>query len=172
VNAQCRANGVCVDNGLADEGTFCAPRCAGAQDCSPDYECGAVNGAEGTYCLPESLTCIDRCANVRCEEGVTCSPQTGECINACQTQGDCPGNNHCNYQLGCQPSGRGNIASGAACESDAQCAQGLVCGNGLAGQVCSRPCDSEMDCPAGGIFPAFCAPDSMGGRNVCLAFGI
>lgn len=68
-----------------------------AQSCDPDAEspcpggflCAAIDQTGTVHqCVPEELTCADRCADVDCADGEVCDPWTGECaepLGVCDT---------------------------------------------------------------------------------------
>ncbi|QDG50066.1 hypothetical protein FIV42_04740 [Persicimonas caeni] len=60
-----------------------------AQSCDPDAEtpcpggflCASIDQTGTVYqCVPEELTCEDRCSEADCADGEVCDPWTGECI--------------------------------------------------------------------------------------------
>jgi hypothetical protein len=170
VDAECGGDGACLRNQI-DE-TFCAPACQVAADCDAGYDCANVQGADTPLCVPTAGTCVERCAGVRCGNGEACNPLTGACVAACMAQADCPRNQYCDRAEGCQPTGSGDLAMGAQCDSDDQCAAGLVCADvsGLIpGLSCATPCDVDNDCAFPIPIPGLgCSQDATHpSRSVC-----
>ncbi len=168
-DVQCTAEGTdaCLVNLRAENDYFCSKPCGDAQPCPAGYECLPVDNAGTSYCIHERLTCVDRCAGVRCPAGQTCDVFTGACRQpGCQTNDDCPLAEWCGrVDQACHPTGQGNTAVGGECQRDAECARGSLCGE--LGR-CAVPCDNEMDC--GGLFP-FCLPaQNDPNRQTCISF--
>ncbi len=67
---------------LGDTGeSVCAQDCSEDQtSCPEDYFCANIGQDTGVFqCVPEILTCIDRCGDVNCGDDETCDPITGQC---------------------------------------------------------------------------------------------
>ena len=147
---------------------FCAAPCRDEGDCDRDYSCVELVGDQNLrYCAPDSNTCVDRCAGVRCPAGEVCDPVSGACgPPPCALNTDCPAGNYCHRGTSsCEPTGRGRTAVGGACGADADCVQGALCMTGFG--VCARVCDDQPDCPAN----QFCLPEIFDqGRLVCASF--
>lgn len=89
---QCgEASDLCVDlpDGTSRCARACDPEGEGAE-CPDGYQCGEISRDGDTIgqCLPDNLTCEDRCEGVSCGTGETCDPLTGECtgrLDLCDT---------------------------------------------------------------------------------------
>ncbi|MCA9541041.1 MAG: thrombospondin type 3 repeat-containing protein, partial [Myxococcales bacterium] len=135
----CPGQGECLRN--ANDELFCATPCE--LGCPAMFFCVDVddgNGGSVSFCVPESLTCEDRCTGVRCAANETCNPFDGQCLPNNQPYcGECVFNEQC-------------------AEADALCV--VVQG---APAFCSHPCGAG--CPAGhdcvdinGFDVQYCAP--------------
>lgn len=83
----CDEGGLCVT--LFDDESVCGSACESAEDCPESYICAVVDEeTEATQCIPEELTCVDRCSDVSCGTNERCDPLTGECarpLRLCET---------------------------------------------------------------------------------------
>jgi hypothetical protein len=170
-SVQCTADGTSACLRLEETGeTFCTSRCQ--QECAGGYDCVRVEDLNGSFCVPEIGTCIDRCANVRCPVGQACDPLSGVCaVPPCRLNADCGAGRYCGNNDGlCYDTGRGNLGPGSACMRDAQCAAGSVCSASLG--TCVLVCDSGVaDLFACGI--GFCLADfSDPNRDICIPLGM
>jgi hypothetical protein len=149
VTAQCARDGLCVRSGNVAGEVFCVQPCGANNACPADYTCGAVDGADTSYCVPEIGTCVDRCAGVRCAAGQVCNVYTGACqAPGCNLNSDCPEGHWCGRQdHQCHATGGGAGTSASACTADADCAVGYVCLDTLIlGSLCGAVCDTDADC--------------------------
>ena len=119
--------------------------CNGA--CAQGYVCEAIDGAVGTFCVPELLTCEDRCSGVRCDAGQRCDPFTGGCVvEGCQLNSDCPPTQYCGRSDGfCHATGGGVGVGGTQCVNQGECSAGFVCAGSFF-PMCSAICDVNADC--------------------------
>jgi hypothetical protein len=111
------------------------------------------------------LTCVDRCRDVRCPAGQECDVFTGACREpGCDTNDQCAAAQWCGrVDHQCHPTGSGNVQVGQACQRDAECVRGTLCGD--TGR-CEVPCDVNEDC--GGLIP-FCVPGQTDpNRQTCI----
>ena len=128
-NTQCgTAADLCLTFPDADNFQGCAQDCAfDPNSCPEGYFCANVGDSpEGPVqqCVPEILTCVDRCEGVTCEtEGDFCNPRTGECstpggvCDPCVLSQECGGEEDRCLGL-----------PGPPCEDDTDCGFGENCG--------------------------------------------
>lgn len=65
--------------------SYCAQACSLELPCPESYFCAEVGTGTGNFqCVPQDLTCVDRCAEVNCPNGQVCDPQTGACTQPLQ----------------------------------------------------------------------------------------
>lgn len=166
---QCSEGGAdaCIANRIGE--TFCAGPCT--DSCDDGYECvnTVVHGVQSRHCLPETETCVERCASVVCTGDAVCDPLTGECRPAaCTLNSECGTDEYCVLTSGdCSSTGSGATAVGQYCASDSECVTGSVCallGSGFPIALCSSVCDTEVDCASGA-----CELSEDGSRRTCLA---
>ncbi len=87
----------CLQLPAGDSG--CARSCDPdvADSCPAGFLCTAVDQAGLDHqCVPEKLTCADRCSDVQCADGQVCDPWTGDCkepLGTCDT--GCTSNEVC-----------------------------------------------------------------------------
>ncbi|MFB6262246.1 MAG: hypothetical protein ABEL76_01285 [Bradymonadaceae bacterium] len=143
--SRCADDSECGESGdrciqLLDSEFRCARQCDLKADspCPDGYECRRLQReAESGQCVPEKLTCRDRCADVDCSDGKRCDPITGDCrepLALCDTR----------------------------CTVDSICGDGpedrcLTLNQGE--RVCATGCnpeDDDRECPV----DYFCAPTS------------
>jgi MYXO-CTERM domain-containing protein len=158
----------CPDTLACIEGA-CRRPCNPAQEfpCPVGFACEAVEGVEGSFCLPTACalcqpneicvddTCVDPCEGVSCDPGQTCV--RGRCVD-CRTQG-CSGSQVCfDGQCIDPPCRRDTCPAGEACVSG----------------TCQRPC-APSDCAAdqrcaadGGCEADPCADVSCDADQVCV----
>ena len=148
-SAQCGgATDLCLT--FPDGELGCATDCAADPAGCPDgFTCSGVNSGTETLqvCVPENLTCVDRCTGVTCDEGQSCDPFTGACIapggmcDPCSTSDQCGGAlDRC---LG---------LAGPPCETNADCASEEVCdadSGTCVGGFCGLDCSAGQSCPDG-----------------------
>lgn len=100
----CTADGECGGSddeciSLAGGEQVCGLGCDLSQKspCPSGYRCATQEeGAEQGQCVPDELTCRDRCEGVECGEGQVCDPLRGECrerLGLCDT--DCTADKVC-----------------------------------------------------------------------------
>jgi hypothetical protein len=120
-----RATGerVCGQVCISDEET-------GEHDCPEDYFCARINAEEGEFfqCVPEILTCVDRCSDVVCEESQVCDPFSGFCTTRL---GQC--------DLGCDNNALCGETNDDICLSFRDNADNE--------SFCALGCDDAFDCP-------------------------
>ncbi|MCA9564068.1 MAG: hypothetical protein KC561_11300, partial [Myxococcales bacterium] len=145
INEQCGGDGsICLTFPDIDSSRGCVTPCSGNEPCPDGYACLAVN-EEGTLrmCVPEALTCVDRCAEVDCVDGAICDPLTGQCETP----------------LGfCDP-----CVSSTLCGGEGDLCLGLIDGNAH----CTLDCSQGQECPSG----SFCAGLTNGGSQ-CVPFNL
>ncbi|MGM0555091.1 MAG: hypothetical protein ACQEVA_01820 [Myxococcota bacterium] len=115
----------------------CARACDDQNPCPDSYFCANVGTEESpdTQCVPEELTCVDRCSDVTCDGDQICDPWTGDCT---QPLGTCD----------------------APCQNNSVCGDGPedICINiNQNERVCTAGCDPQSDateCPTN----FFCTP--------------
>jgi hypothetical protein len=148
-DVQCGENNLCLQFADIDGRTGCALDCTGDPTvCPENYFCAGINTPDGVanQCIPETQTCVDRCATVTCDGDRYCDPRTGRCrapvgpCEQCESDVECGGNGARCLGLTAQP-----------CAVTADCDRGDVCGAdgrcvaGRCGIDCSDP---EFLCPA------------------------
>lgn len=162
-NALCEP---CVDNtDCGGENDFCITYVEGEEascgiDCDEDapcptgYFCAVLDeGAGVQQCVPEQLTCVDRCSDVDCAAGEVCDPVSGACrrpLRLCET--GCVLNSLCG-------DGPEDLCLNVPGTSDGE----RACFTGC------NPEAEEPECPA----DYFCAqidPDNDPTRGVCFPF--
>lgn len=116
-------------------------------DCPEEYFCARINADEGEFfqCVPDLLTCIDRCSDSDCEDGQVCDPLTGFCTTRL---GQC--------DLNCD----NNAICGET--SDDICLN--IPGNADNEAFCALGCDDSFDCP----IDFFCANLNGRERGACV----
>jgi hypothetical protein len=103
----------------------------------------------GQQALGESCT-----ATFNCVSGLTCSTAIQACTMSCSTNADCggDGNNVCETtssgMVCATPAQIGQVAPGAQCEFDWQCATGGLCVIDGTSSLCAAPCSSTTTCDA------------------------
>lgn len=146
-NAQCGGEAdLCLT--YPDGESACSQSCDGAP-CPDGYRCAGVESGTQVLqqCVPESLTCVDRCAGVTCEvEGERCDALTGECVAPGEVCAPCVSNTQCG--------GDADICiglPGAECTDDDDCEVGEVCGGDgtCVGSFCGTDCSEGQFCPDG-----------------------
>lgn len=97
-DSECGESGdQCVE--LADGASVCATACDPAESspCPDRFQCASFDQDDSTgQCIPDQLTCKDRCSGVECGEDRQCNPLNGECEetlgycdNGCQIDSMC-----------------------------------------------------------------------------------
>ena len=144
LNSQCGENNLCVTFADVDRLSACTTSCADDPNSCPEgYVCGGVGAEAIPQCIPEILTCIDRCVGVRCDADEFCDPLNGSCFpvvepcDACTNDAECGGN-------------------GARCL-------------GLEGPPCSTDddCDASEFCNDGVCFSGRCGIDCLADPFIC-----
>jgi hypothetical protein len=151
-NAECGGeDDLCVT--LFDEEQACGRACSEDAPCPEGYFCATVNDTDASQCVPEILTCVDRCSDVDCDDGDICDPLTGECrrpLRLCET--DCLISSTCG-------DGPEDICLNVPDTPDGE-------------RMCAHGCDPEAEtpeCPAD-FFCAALDPDNDPNRGVCFPF--
>lgn len=133
---------------------FCGRACGDALPCPADYFCALLDEAAGIQqCVPDNLTCIDRCADAACDAGEICDPLSGECrrpLRLCET----------------------------GCTIDAVCGDGPedlclnVPGTPDGERACFTGCNPQAETPAcpPDFFCGSLDPDNAPERGVCFPF--
>ena len=140
-NAQCGTEAdLCLTFPDVDNFQGCAQDCTLNPNCPEGYFCANVGDSpEGPVqqCVPEILTCVDRCEDVCENEEEICNPRTGECsapggvCDPCVLSDECGGEEDRCLGL-----------PGPPCEDDTDCGAGENCG--AAGICVASFCG--MDC--------------------------
>ena len=118
-----RRDDICSD--LGGE-SVCLRACTGQGTCDnlgPGYTCQAVNGEEGTYCVPNAGSC--------------------SALTGCDADQDCMAGEYCNDRQQCQP----------GCIDDTSCAGGLLCQGLRCGPACMSDADCQNGAECEGIRP-------------------
>ena len=165
-------SGLCLEYGAA---TLCSAACAASGDCGRGWRCCAVSadgksfdcatapGASGV-CAPSDGQLGDDCAPGRapCETGYCLDLGTTHlCTRACGGTGpSCPAGFHCDKAREtsadgttgasvdvCFPDGGGDV--GGDCAFGPAACQSHLCLKKPSGNVCTKPCAADGDCPAG-----------------------
>ncbi len=98
VDAQCGEGNMCLTFPDVDSYRGCGQACSTDEPCPDSYICASVD-EEGLVrqCVPELLTCIDRCSATVCSDGEVCNPLDGVCepplefCDECLTAAQCGG---------------------------------------------------------------------------------
>lgn len=112
---------------------FCARSCdpeAEEETCPDTYFCAEVGTDTGNFqCIPQSLTCVDRCRGEQCGEGEVCDPLSGDCTEALQLCDDnCTNNDLCGGPNdGCISLNDGETVCVTACEDAGDCPINFFC---------------------------------------------
>lgn len=97
---QCSGDQDCSDPGARCITLFageriCGSPCETSEACPEGAFCATLDG-ELRQCIPEDLTCVDRCSDLACPSGQFCDPITGECARearicdvGCQFDSEC-----------------------------------------------------------------------------------
>ncbi len=123
--------------GLPAGDSACAQACDDQTPCPDGFFCANIGeGADADQqCVPEELTCVDRCSDVTCDGEQVCDPWTGDCTEALGT---------------CD----------APCENNSVCGDGpedICISVNQNERVCTAGCDPQSDaaqCPTN----FFCTP--------------
>ena len=131
---------ICAQVCVIDEET-------GFSDCPEDYFCARINALDGEFfqCVPDLLTCLDRCGEASCAQGEVCDPLTGLCT---ARLGQC--------DLNCDNNGICGATSDDICLA--------IPGNGGNESFCALACDDAFDCP----IDHFCAMINGRTRGSCV----
>ncbi len=145
LDVQCGENNACLRFNDAEGNRNCTTSCAGDSSVCPEgYFCANVTGLpQGPQCVPEILTCTDRCAGVICDgDNEVCDPLSGFCNESLEL---------------CD-----------SCTTDAECGAGNSC-IALPGPDCTTndDCGRGESCNAGTCLSAHCATDCSENPNVC-----
>lgn len=131
----------------------CGTACAEDTPCPDGYFCATIGQMDSSQCVPEILTCVDRCSDVECDSNEICDPLTGECrrpLRLCET--GCLVNSTCG-------DGPEDICLNVPNTPDNE-------------RMCAHGCDPEAEtpeCPAD-FFCAALDPDNDPNRGVCFPF--
>jgi hypothetical protein len=172
LDVQCGEGNACLRFSDAEGSRNCTRNCAGDSSVCPDgYFCANVTGLEqGPQCVPEILTCTDRCVGVTCEgDNEVCDPLSGFCnetlglCDSCSTDSECgPGNScialpgpDCTTNDDC---GRGETCNGGTCLS-AHCATDCALNPNI--------CPSDFDCYSLVDGSSVCLPITLTCRDRC-----
>lgn len=100
LDLQCGDDNLCLTFPDVDGRRGCGQACSTDEPCPDSYVCAAVDEA-GTVrqCVPEILTCIDRCSAAECDEGSVCNPLNGECEPPAEFCDPCITNAQCGDTL-------------------------------------------------------------------------
>lgn len=80
INEHCGEGNFCLAFPDEDNYRGCGRACGAPEDCPEEgYVCATVNDAGDQQCIPEILTCIDRCTGVTCGDDEYCNPLNGDC---------------------------------------------------------------------------------------------
>ncbi len=140
--ADCAENLDCI---ALLNGSFCAPKCTTAADCSAKFTCDKADVKDAApHCLPPNYSC-EGCLATGCPSDQVCQPVTGKCVT-----GKAP----------CTP-----------CKTATECGPGLKCA-ALASPdfstqtICMPECGPDGSCPAGAVC------QKTDGGNVCGFTGL
>lgn len=84
--------------GLPAGDSACAQACDDQTPCPNGFFCANIGEGEDAdqQCVPEELTCVDRCSDVTCDGDQVCDPWTGDCTEALGTcDAPCENNSVC-----------------------------------------------------------------------------
>jgi hypothetical protein len=175
-DGDCGAGGSCVKDARGE--TFCSRKCGyfGESACPDEYYCKQLGTSSNDfYCTPLDGICErdgQDCSPCRpgqddCETGLFCLEPLGGigfCVRNCEGAGTCPfSGTECGHHESvegsiCLPKidGVPTAKCGARplnfcepCSTQGQCSTGICVESGNIGQVCSKPCDGNNDCPSG-----------------------
>ena len=140
LDLQCGAPGDRCVNIEASGETICAKDCtADATVCPANYICADVGTSH--QCVPSTLTCVERCAEVSCPSGQICDPYSGAC------------------RLPLKQCDEGCVANALCGTSALDVCVSLPAGDEV---VCALDCSTDpTSCPAG----TFCAELDGGAQN-------
>lgn len=161
LNEQCGEENACLTWADIDGASNCTVRCEpDTLACPEGYFCANVTNLPNPQCVPEILTCTDRCVDVECEgENEVCDPLSGFCnvraelCEPCVTNAECGDSNLC------------LLLPGPDCVTDDDCADTEVCSDGTCGSAhCATDCSTDpFACPVG--YECYTVS---GSANVCL----
>ena len=101
VDVQCGEGNMCLTFPDVDNSRACGRSCSNDNPCPDTYLCATVDEL-GTIqqCVPQALTCIDRCSTVICEEeGYGCNPLNGLCEPPLAFCDECMASSQCGDTL-------------------------------------------------------------------------
>jgi hypothetical protein len=166
VDEQCGEGNLCLSYPDIDNYRGCGRACDTENLCPADYVCAIVD-TEGLIrqCVPEILTCIDRCVDVVCDELEVCNPLNGECETPLELCSECMSSAQCGGEFDLCIRLLDNIAycsqdcGPTAGENAGNCPPGYICyplDGGVSQCIptqltCVNHCEDEghVECPEG-----------------------
>jgi hypothetical protein len=151
---------------LPDTGeSICARACGDDLPCPDGYFCAEVGQDTGNFqCVPQILTCVDRCAGVSCPNAEVCDPQTGACeapLGLCDT--GCVNSALCGTRpedicinLGTPDD---EVICATACEDSRECPLNYFCAQ-LEGRALGVCIPLELTCVTDRCDGQDCGPDA------------
>ena len=136
----CTSHDECIDDGalcfeLADGLPSCGLHCDPEGDDCPDESSCLFVDDDIPQCVPNLLTCTDRCENTECPSGEYCNPVTGDCEiqpRICETG--------CNFDTDCGDPLQHRCISTGAPDGETMCT--THCDPTVTGE------DGDLECPA------------------------
>lgn len=130
----------CTNQGDCARGLYCAdnkcrPLCSMTSQCPANHECVAGCSSKIKYCMPTGgNACTPGAVASQCLPEQTCLPEDANCLKATCVQ-------------------PGALTVGASCQTNTECASGLMCYMNR----CKTVCSLEKVCPQSGLCTFICS---------------